>query len=62
MLKAPLRPPQEPAPPDPNKRSVLPDENTWLWEAYAALKFALEDSIKPLHEYVKTFSQFEHEN
>jgi hypothetical protein len=56
MLKAPLRPPQEPAPPDPNKRSVLPDENTWLWEAYAALRSALEDSIKPLHEYVKTFA------
>jgi len=26
------------------------------------LRSALEDSIKPLHEYVKTFAQFEHEN
>ena len=26
------------------------------------MRSALEDSIKPLHEYVKTFAQFEHEN
>lgn len=52
MLKAPLRPPQAPKPPDPNKKSVLPDENTWLWEAYMALKMALQRSITPLSDYV----------
>ncbi len=52
MLKAPLRPPQAPKPPDPSKKSVLPDENTWLWEAYMALKTALQRSITPLSDYV----------
>jgi hypothetical protein len=61
-LKAPVRPMQKPAPPDPNKKSVLPDENTWLWEAYAALKEALTEAVQPLYEYVKTFAQFEEEN
>jgi len=61
-LKAPVRPAQKPSEPDPNKPSVLPDENTWLWEAYAALKEALSEAIKPLFEYVQTFSQFEPEN
>lgn len=51
-LKAPVRPMQKPAPPDPNKKSVLPDENTWLWEAYAALKEALTEAVKPLYDYV----------
>jgi hypothetical protein len=61
-LKAPVRPMQKPAPPDPNKKSVLPDENTWLWEAYAALKEALTQAVHPLHEYLQTFGQFEAEN
>ena len=62
MLKAPLRPPQAPKPPDPNKKSVLPDENTWLWEAYMALKTALQRSITPLSDYVQTFAQFKEQN
>jgi len=62
MLKAPLRPLQKPSPVDPNKKSVLPDENTWLWEAYDAIKIALTKSIQPLYEYVQTFSKFKEEN
>jgi hypothetical protein len=62
MLKAPLRPPNKPAPVDPNKKSVLPDENTWLWDAYDEIKTALERAIEPLYEYVQTFSQFKEEN
>lgn len=57
-----MRPEQKPAPANPNKKSVLPDENTWLWEAYAALKEALDEAVLPLSEYVQTFSQFEAEN
>ena len=45
MLKAPLRPRQKPNPVDPNKKSVLPDENTWLWEAYDSLRTALTAAI-----------------
>jgi hypothetical protein len=61
MLKAPIRPRQKPAPPDPNKKHVLPDENSWLWDAYDALKSALTESIQPLYEYLKTFDQFKPE-
>ena len=46
---------------DPNKKSLLADENSWLWEAYSALKTALTAAIQPLYEYVETFAQFEEE-
>ena len=62
MLKAPIRPRQKPSPPDPEKKSVLPDENTWLWENYDSIKQALTESIQPLYEYVQTFEQFKAEN
>lgn len=52
MLKAPIRPRQKPNPPDPEKKNVLPDEYTWLWEAYDSIKQALTESIQPLYEYV----------
>lgn len=61
-LKAPVRPRQKPSPVDPSKPSVLPDENTWLWDAYDDIKTALEKSIQPLYEYAQTFSQFEEEH
>jgi len=48
MLKAPLRPPTKPTPPDPNKKSLLPDEHTWLWEAFDTLRTALTAAIEPL--------------
>mmetsp|Transcript_20736 Transcript_20736/g.31903 ORF Transcript_20736/g.31903 Transcript_20736/m.31903 type:complete len:452 (-) Transcript_20736:2401-3756(-) len=60
-LKAPIRPRQKPNPVDPLKKSVLPDENTWLWEAYDSVKQALQKAIEPLYEYVETFKQFEEE-
>mmetsp|Transcript_44410 Transcript_44410/g.32480 ORF Transcript_44410/g.32480 Transcript_44410/m.32480 type:complete len:84 (-) Transcript_44410:11-262(-) len=44
------------------KKSSLPDENTWLWEAYETLKLNLERAIEPLYEYVRTFEKFEGEN
>ena len=64
MLKAPLRPREEPKrkPEDPNNKKFLPDENIWLWDAYYAIRSNLEKSVEPLYEYVKTFSQFEKEN
>lgn len=61
-LKAPIRPRNKPQPVDPNKKSVLPDENTWLWEAYDKIRQALFKAINPLGEYVQTFNQFEAEN
>jgi dynein heavy chain len=62
MLKAPIRPKAKPSPVDPNKKSVLPDENTWLWEAGESIEEALKTAIQPLYEYVQTFSQFDEEN
>jgi hypothetical protein len=64
MLKAPLRPGEEPKrkADDPINKKFLPDENIWLWDAYNTIKVGLERSIEPLYEYVKTFSKFEGEN
>jgi len=57
MLKAPLRPREEPKrkPEDPGNKKFLPDENIWLWDAYYTIRTNLERSIEPLYEYVKTF-------
>lgn len=64
MLKAPLRPREEPKrkPEDPANKKFLPDENIWLWDAFFTIRKSLEKSIIPLYEYVKTFAQFEKEN
>jgi dynein heavy chain len=64
MLKAPLRPREEPKrkAEDPANKKFLPDENIWLWDAYHTIKTNLERSIEPLYDYVKTFSKFEGEN
>jgi dynein heavy chain len=64
MLKAPLRPREEPKrkPEDPANKKFLPDENIWLWDAFYAIRSSLEQSIVPLYEYVQTFSKFEGEN
>ena len=57
MLKAPLRPREEPKrkPEDPGNKKFLPDENIWLWDAFYTVRQSLEQSVKPLYEYVKTF-------
>jgi hypothetical protein len=57
-----VRPPHKPKPIDPNNKRTLPDENTWLWEAYETLKATLEKAIEPLYEYVKTFNKFDKES
>jgi len=64
MLKAPLRPREEPKrkPEDPANKKFLPDENIWLWDAFYAIRSSLEKSILPLYDYVQTFSKFEGEN
>ena len=62
MVKAPIRPRQKPVPPSATNKKSLPDENTWLWDAFEQIRDAIEMSIQPLYEYVKTFSKFEEEN
>jgi hypothetical protein len=61
-LKSPIRPRQIPKPADAANKKILPDENTWLWEAFDLMKKHLDKSILPLHEYVKTFGKFDGEN
>lgn len=57
MLKAPLRPREEPKrkADDSSNKKFLPDENIWLWDAFFKIRNNLEKSIEPLYEYVKTF-------
>lgn len=62
MLKAPLRPRAQPKAIDPSNKRSLPDENTWLWEAYETIRESLEKAIQPLYDYLKTFEKFEKEN
>ena len=64
MLKAPLRPREEPKrkPDDSNNKKFLPDENIWLWDSFTKIRESLEQSIEPLYEYLKTFGGFDGEN
>lgn len=61
-LKAPTIPLEKPALPDPAKKHILPDENTWLWEASNQIRQELKKQIAPLADYVQTFKQFEPES
>lgn len=47
---------------DKNDKKKLPDENTWLWDAYELLISNIERAILPLSEYVQTFEAFAKEN
>ena len=62
MLKAPILPRAAPKPPESENKKQLPDENTWLWEAYDEIRVNLEVCIKPLNDYLQTFAKFEEEN
>ncbi len=60
MLKAPVRPQTEPRIPD--KKSMLPDENTWLWEAYKQIENTLRICVDPLRDFLNTFKRFNEQN
>ena len=64
MLKAPLRPREEPKrkPDDSSNKKFLPDENIWLWDAFYNIRSNLEMCIEPLYDYLKTFQKFDNEN
>lgn len=62
-IKAPIIPQEKPKPVDSKKDpKKLPDENTWLWDAYELLITNIERAILPLNDYVQTFSAFDKEN
>lgn len=60
MLKAPIRPLTEPRIPE--RKNILPDENTWLWEAYKQVENAMKKAVAPLKEFLNTFKQFQEQN
>jgi dynein heavy chain len=64
MIKAPLRPQVEPTKPQNTEsgRRTLPDDNTWLWEAFASIRKNLERAIEPLEGYLQTFRTFSEDN
>lgn len=55
-LKAPLIPLSEPKVPE--KKHILPDENTWLWNASESIRNALMAGVEPLRNYLRTFERF----
>lgn len=61
-LKAAVRPPEKPAEPDKNNQSALPDENTWVWDAYETISKHLTHSIQPLIAYGETYAKYENVN
>lgn len=60
MLKAPIRPLTEPRIPE--RKNILPDENTWLWEAYKIIENAMKKAVSPLKDFLNTFKQFSEQN
>ena len=61
FLKATTRPDLKPDEPDSNDKKSLPDENSWVFDAYFRLRDGLEAAIKPLEEYIRTYDKYEKE-
>ena len=55
-LKAPLIPLSEPKIPE--RKHILPDENTWLWDASERIRLSLLSGVDPLKDYLKTYEKF----
>jgi hypothetical protein len=61
FLKSTVRPDLKPDEPDPSDKKSLPDENAWVYEAYFRLRDRLEEAIKPLDIYQKTYDKYDKE-
>jgi hypothetical protein len=61
-IKAPIIPQEKPKEVEASDKKKLPDENTWLWDAFEVLMSNMERAILPLSDYVQTFNAFEKEN
>ena len=51
-LKATQRPRTEPIKADPNDKTVMEDENLWVWNAYTDLRSELMRAIYPMDEFI----------
>jgi len=61
FLKATVRPDFQPDEPDASDKKQLPDENAWVYTEFAKLRDKLEESVKPLEMYIKTYDKYEKE-
>lgn len=60
-LKVTVRPEYKPEEPDPWDKKSLPDENAWVYDCYIDLRNSLEKAVRPLDDYIKTYSKYEKE-
>lgn len=61
FLKATVRPDLKPDDVDPSDKKAIEDENSWVYSAYAKLEEALENAIKPLESYIRTYDKYDKE-
>lgn len=61
FLKAISLPEYRPVDPDPNDKSELPDEKTWLFDDYDRLRTCITKIIEPLEKYMTTYDKYEQE-
>jgi len=61
FLKATVRPDLKPDEVDPSDKKSIPDENAWVFDSYFKLRDALEEAIKPLEQYIRTYDKYDKE-
>lgn len=47
-----------PETPDASDLKLLPDPNTWVFEAYQKLRDKISDTIEPLEKYLATLKKY----
>lgn len=60
-LKVPVKPESMPEKPDPANKKLLPDPNTWIFEAFDKLRTAIQQVVEPLHAYLDTLKKYKSE-
>lgn len=60
-LKVPVKPESMPEKPDPANKKLLPDPNTWIFEAFDKLRTAIQQVVEPLHAYQDTLKKYKSE-
>lgn len=61
FLKATVRPDLKPDEVDSSDKKSMPDENSWVFNSYFKLNDALEEAIKPLELYIRTYDKYDKE-
>lgn len=57
-LKSTYRPEYRPEDPNPDDKKELPNENTWVFDEYNALRDCVTKIIDPLDDYISTYNRF----